>query len=164
MSAMVSQITGVSIAYSAVCWSAFKRKHQSSASLAFVRGITAQRVSTAENVSIWWRHHVNQCWPRSMTVIGIFRRIHSPLRRCKGTVSALRKKKEIPTGQMSTLQPRHSSIKVLISQSQKGDAIQSEAEEVLHNTSRALQMSFRGNLFSRMEIVPWYYGTLCVKN
>ena len=42
-----------------------QRKHQSSASLAFVRGFhrtgefPAQRASNAENVSIWWRHHVS---------------------------------------------------------------------------------------------------------
>ena len=37
-----------------------QRNHQSSASLAFVRGIhrvPAQMASNAENVSIWWRHH-----------------------------------------------------------------------------------------------------------
>ena len=39
MNAMASQITGVSIAYSAVCSGADQRKHQSSTSLAFVRGI-----------------------------------------------------------------------------------------------------------------------------
>ena len=39
MSAMVSQITGVSIVCSTVCSGAHQRKHQSSASLAFVRGI-----------------------------------------------------------------------------------------------------------------------------
>ena len=39
MSAMASQITGVSIVYSTVCSGAVQRKHQSSASLAFVRGI-----------------------------------------------------------------------------------------------------------------------------
>ena len=39
MSAMASQITGVAIVYSTVCSGADQRKHQSSASLAFVRGI-----------------------------------------------------------------------------------------------------------------------------
>ena len=39
MGAMASQITGVSIVYSTVCSGADQRKHQSSASLAFVRGI-----------------------------------------------------------------------------------------------------------------------------
>ena len=39
MSAMASQITGVSIVYSIVCSDADKRKHQSSTSLAFVGGI-----------------------------------------------------------------------------------------------------------------------------
>ena len=36
---MASQITGVPIAYSTVCPDADQRKHQSSVSLAFVRGI-----------------------------------------------------------------------------------------------------------------------------
>ena len=39
MRAMASQITGVSIIYSTVCSGVDQRKHQSSASLAFVRGI-----------------------------------------------------------------------------------------------------------------------------
>ena len=39
ISAMASQITGVLIVYSTVCSGADQRKHQSSASLAFVRGI-----------------------------------------------------------------------------------------------------------------------------
>ena len=39
MSAILSQITGVSIVYLAICSGADQRKHQSSASLAFVRGI-----------------------------------------------------------------------------------------------------------------------------
>ena len=39
MGAMVSQSTGVSIVYSNVCSDADQRKHQSSASLAFLRGI-----------------------------------------------------------------------------------------------------------------------------
>ena len=39
MSAMTSRITGVTIAYSIVCSGADRRKHQSSASLALVRGI-----------------------------------------------------------------------------------------------------------------------------
>ena len=38
MSTMASQITSVSIVYSTVCSDADRRKHQSSASLAFVRG------------------------------------------------------------------------------------------------------------------------------
>ena len=39
MSAMASQITGVSIVYSVVCSGADQRKHQSSVSPSFVRGI-----------------------------------------------------------------------------------------------------------------------------
>ena len=47
MGAIASQITSLTIVYSAVYSDADQRKYQSSASLA----------SNAENVSIWWRHH-----------------------------------------------------------------------------------------------------------
>ena len=64
LSAMASGITAVSIVYSIVCSGANQRKHQSSASLAFVWGIQwwpanspQKRPSNAENISIWWRHH-----------------------------------------------------------------------------------------------------------
>ena len=64
MSAMASQITSLIIVYSTVYSGADQRKHQSSASLAFVRGILrwpvnspAHKASNAKNVSIWWRHH-----------------------------------------------------------------------------------------------------------
>ena len=57
MSAMASQITGVSIVYSTVCSGADQRNHHRSASLAFVGEFPSQRASDAENVSIWWRHH-----------------------------------------------------------------------------------------------------------
>ena len=61
MSAMASQITSLTIVYSTVYSGVDQRKHQSSASLAFVPVIgefPAQMASNAENVSIWWRHHV----------------------------------------------------------------------------------------------------------
>ena len=64
MGAMASLITSLTIVYSTVYSDADQRKHQSFASLAFVRGIhrgpvqfPAQMASNAENVSIWWRHH-----------------------------------------------------------------------------------------------------------
>ena len=62
ISTVASVITGVSIVYSTVCSSANQRKHQSSALLAFVRGIHRWPVNSphkgnAENVSKWWRHH-----------------------------------------------------------------------------------------------------------
>ena len=70
MSTMVSQITSLTIVYSTFHSCVDQRKHQSSASLAFVRGIhrwpvnsPEQMASNAENVSIWWRHHVR---PRSL--------------------------------------------------------------------------------------------------
>ena len=66
LGAMASQNTSPTIVYSTVYSGAVQRKHQSSASLAFVWGIhrvtgefPAQRASNAENVSIWWRHHVS---------------------------------------------------------------------------------------------------------
>ena len=64
MATIASQITSLTIVYSTVYSDADQRKHQSSASLAFVWGIhrdrwiPAQRASYAENVSIWWRYHV----------------------------------------------------------------------------------------------------------
>ena len=63
MDEIASQITSLTIVYSAVYSDADQRKHQSSASLAFVWEFTftgefpAQMASNAENVSIWWRHH-----------------------------------------------------------------------------------------------------------
>ena len=65
MTTMASQITSLTVVYSIVYSGADQRKHQSSASLAFVREIigtgefSAQRASNAANVSIWWRLHGN---------------------------------------------------------------------------------------------------------
>ena len=67
MTTIASQITSLAVVYSTAYLDADQRKHQSSASLAFVWGIhrsrwiPAQKASYAENVSIWWRHHVNIC-------------------------------------------------------------------------------------------------------
>ena len=59
MTVIASQITSVSIVYSIICSGTYQRKHQSSTSLDFLRGIRrwlanspAQRASNAENVSI----------------------------------------------------------------------------------------------------------------
>ena len=63
MGAIASQITSLTIVYSIIYLDADQRKHQSSASLAFVREFTrtgefpAQMASYAKNVSLWWRHH-----------------------------------------------------------------------------------------------------------
>ena len=68
MTTMAAQTTSLMVVYSTVYSDANQRKHQSSASLAFVWGIhrtgefPAQRASYAENVSIWWRHHVQWLW------------------------------------------------------------------------------------------------------
>ena len=75
MSAIASQITSLTIVYSIVYSGADQRKQKSSASLAFVcvcvggggggggdslvtGEFSAQMAINAENVSIWWRHHV----------------------------------------------------------------------------------------------------------
>ena len=58
MSAIASQITGVSIVCPTVCSGADQRRYQSSVSLTFATGFSSQRTSNAENVSIWWSHHV----------------------------------------------------------------------------------------------------------
>ena len=56
MSVMASRLFTQDAVYSG----ADQRKHQSSASLAFVTGESpAQRASTAEKFSTWWRHHVS---------------------------------------------------------------------------------------------------------
>ena len=60
MGTITSQITSLTTVYSTVYSGADQRKHQSSASLASVRGIhrfPAQMASNAKNVTIWWRHH-----------------------------------------------------------------------------------------------------------
>ena len=63
ISTMAFQITSVPMVCSIVCSGADQRNHQSSASLAFVKGIDRWPVNsphkgsvTKENVSIWWRH------------------------------------------------------------------------------------------------------------
>ena len=69
MTTMASQITSLTVVYSTVYSDTDKRKHQSSASLAFMWGIhrdrwiPAQRACYAENFSIWWRHH-EQLFPQ----------------------------------------------------------------------------------------------------
>ena len=64
MGTMVSQTTSLTIVYSTVWSGADQRKHQSSALLAFVRGIYRWSMNSphkwpvdAENVSIRWHHH-----------------------------------------------------------------------------------------------------------
>ena len=63
MTTMASQITSLTVVYATVYSDADQRKHQNSASPAFVWGthrdrwFPRTRTSYAENVSIWWRHH-----------------------------------------------------------------------------------------------------------
>ena len=64
MGVIASQITSLTIVYSAVYSDADQRKHQSSASLVFVWEITGDRWIPRPNgqlrgkCSIWWRHYV----------------------------------------------------------------------------------------------------------
>ena len=64
MSALLSQITSLTVVYSTIYSAADQRKRQSSASLAFAGNSSGtgefptQMASNAENVSIWWRRHV----------------------------------------------------------------------------------------------------------
>ena len=57
MDSIASQITSITIVYSAVYSGADQRKHQSSP---LTGEFPAQMDSNAKNVSIWWRHHVIQ--------------------------------------------------------------------------------------------------------
>ena len=65
MGTIASQITSLTIVYSTVYSDADQRKYQSSASLAFVRGIHRRPVNsphkwpvTRKMFPFWWRHHV----------------------------------------------------------------------------------------------------------
>ena len=98
MGALASQTTGVSMGCSTVCSGADQRKHQSSASLAFVRGIyrwlLTQRASDMENVSIRWRHHADQ-WSSHWICIILNSQIYASIG-CKriNTISLQLKKKD----------------------------------------------------------------------
>ena len=60
MGTIASQITSPTIVFPTVYSNAAQRKHQSFASLAFVRGLGGQMPTNAENVSIWWCHHLQK--------------------------------------------------------------------------------------------------------
>ena len=76
MSAMPSQITGISIVCSTLGSVGDQRKHQSSASLTLVRAIHRwpvnsphKRPVTRKMFSIWWRHH-DQPWQHDNDYVG----------------------------------------------------------------------------------------------
>ena len=69
MSTIAFQMTGVLIVWPIVCSGTYQRKHQSSASMAFVRGFHRWPVdsphkgpSNTGNVSIWWRHNESRSY------------------------------------------------------------------------------------------------------
>ena len=81
MSAMASQIPGVSIVCLSVCSGADQRKHQlklrgaglCEGSPPVTDGLPSQRASNAEIFSIWWRRHVsafvcNNCQRKTQTI------------------------------------------------------------------------------------------------
>ena len=55
VSEMGSQITSLTVVYSTVYWGADQRKHQSSASLAFVRGIHEWLVNSLHKWPVMWK-------------------------------------------------------------------------------------------------------------
>ena len=75
MTKMASRNTNLTVVHSIVYSDADQRKHQSSAWLAFVWEFTgtgefpAQRASYAEDVSIWWRHHVQIIYVKKLQLI-----------------------------------------------------------------------------------------------
>ena len=76
MGPIASQITSTAIVCSIIYSGAVQRKHSSSASMAFVRGIHRWSNDYAENVSIWWRHHVHTlssmaCLTAEVTLVSI---------------------------------------------------------------------------------------------
>ena len=100
MSPTASQITSLGIVYSTVYSGADQRKHQSSASLAFAWGIHRgpvnsphKKASNAENVFIWWRHHV---WCREDPKWGLFSQF-PPVRYFPNTMEPLWKDQQCLT-------------------------------------------------------------------
>ena len=75
MIAMTSQITGISIICLAVCWGADQRKHQSSASLAFVRGIQRWSVDSPYKGPVTWKMS-----PFDDVIMAFFKKIPSSAR------------------------------------------------------------------------------------
>ena len=72
MAVMASKITSLAI-YSTVYSYVDQRKHQSSASLVFVRGLHRWPVNSPHkwpvNVSIWWCHHGSSAWAHEIFII-----------------------------------------------------------------------------------------------
>ena len=75
MNSMASQTTSLTVVYSIVYSDADERKHQSSASLAFVweihrdRWISRTKGQLRGKFSIWWRHHDIQQYSESSKMI-----------------------------------------------------------------------------------------------
>ena len=69
---MASQITSLTIVYSTIYSGVDQRKHQRSASLAFVPvtgEFPAQKACNAENISIWWTQNFSICFKQDGSLI-----------------------------------------------------------------------------------------------
>ena len=73
MGVMASQITSVSIVYSTVCSGTYQRKHQSSASLAFVRGIHRWPVNSPHKGQLRGKcfHLMTSSWNGTEIMLGV---------------------------------------------------------------------------------------------
>ena len=104
MDAMASPIASVTIVYSTVYSGWDQRKHQSSASLAFVRGIHRWPVNSRTKgqergkcfqLSIWWRHHESRwikcelIWDKIRASIDRAENVLEISRRLEATMSAV---------------------------------------------------------------------------
>ena len=83
MSAIASEITSLTIAFSAIYSEADQRKHQSSASLAFVRGIhrwpvnfshkgpVTRKMFPSDDVFMWW-DDTERVWITVCIILGVY--------------------------------------------------------------------------------------------
>ena len=79
MGAMASQITSLVIVYSIVYWGTYQRKKTSKLRVAGLCAgnspvtdeFPAQMTSDAENVSIWWRHHMSSRLEQELRIFSI---------------------------------------------------------------------------------------------
>ena len=71
MSSMASQITSLTIVYSTIYSGRRSKKSSKPRVTGLCEGNSPQRASNAENVSIWWRHHVDPSWFNTYGIWGL---------------------------------------------------------------------------------------------
>ena len=116
---MAPQITSLTILYSIV-YSAVdkKKKHQSSASLAFVRLIRRTNGQQRLNASILWRYHVNsRNLSERITIRGSFheRFFHSIVNQIRGKIGFSVTQLQVATSLPNWLIPSYSSLSLSLS-------------------------------------------------